>query len=264
MSHLGNFTEDCRLIRATAPLIHNITNYVAMEFSANALLAVGASPLMSSEPDEMKEIVSLASATVVNIGCLEKRQIEAMRIAAEAAMGLGKPWVLDPVGAGASELRTRTAMELLERFRPSVVRGNASEIMVLAGAPALPHGVDSSEESRRAVEHARKLAKEFATIVSVSGETDYITDGEELVSICNGSPLMPSVTAMGCTASALTAAFLAVDKDALSAASCAMALMGVAGEKAAAESDGPGSLRSRFIDTLYNLKPEEAEKLIRL
>ncbi len=263
MSHLGKFTDDCRLIRATAPLIHNITNYVAMEFSANALLAVGASPLMSSEPEEMEEISGISSALVINLGCLEKRQMEAMRIAAEAAHGSGKPWVLDPVGAGASRLRTDTAIELLRRFRPSVVRGNASEIMVLAGASSRPHGVDSADGSLEALEHAKAVANEYGTVVSVSGPVDYITDGESVASIHNGSPLMPCVTAMGCTASALTAAFLAVDSDSLSAASCAMALMGVAGERAVAESDGPGSLRVRFIDTLYNLKPEEAETLIR-
>lgn len=264
MSLLGKFTEDCRLIRATAPLIHNITNYVAMEISANALLAIGASPLMSSEPEEMEEIVSLASALVINLGCLEKKQIEAMEIAASAAMKQGKPWVLDPVGAGASRLRTDTALHLLSRIRPSVVRGNASEIMALAGVSSRPHGVDSADESLEALEHAKVIAEKYGTIVSVSGPTDYITDGESVVSIKNGSPLMPSVTAMGCTASALTAAFLAVDKNALSAASCAMALMGVAGEKAASESDGPGSLRVKFIDTLYNLDPETAAGMIRI
>ena len=263
MSHLGKFAEDCRLIRATAPLIHNITNYVAMGFSANALLAVGASPLMSSEPDEMEDISAISSALVINIGCLEQGQMKAMGIAAEAAMKSRKPWVLDPVGAGASRLRTETAAELLHRFRPSVVRGNASEILALCGIPARSRGVDSAEESKDAVRHAMELARKCGTVVSVSGPVDYITDGQEVNSVCNGSPLMPSVTAMGCTASALTAAFLAVDADTLEAASCAMALMGVAGEKAAAESDGPGSLTVKFIDTLYNLNPEEAYGMIR-
>ncbi|MDO5443365.1 MAG: hydroxyethylthiazole kinase [Bacteroidia bacterium] len=263
MPHLGKFTDDCCLIRQTTPLIHNITNYVAMEISANALLAIGASPLMSSEPDEMEEIVSLASAVVINIGCLEQRQIEAMKTAASTAARLGKPWVLDPAGAGASRLRTATALELIERYHPTVVRGNASEIMVLAGGSAQPHGLDSTDKSIMAVEHARKIAKQFGTVVSTSGPVDYITDGEDVVSIRNGSPLMPSVTAMGCAASAITAAFLAVDNDALSAASCAMALMGAAGETAASGCEGPGSLKVKFIDTLYGLKPEEAEKMIR-
>ena len=264
MSHLGKFTEDCRLIRKTAPLIHNITNYVAMEISANALLAVGASPIMSSEPDEMEELVRASAALVVNIGCLENRQIEAMRIGAEAASRLGKPWVLDPVGAGASRLRTETSIDLLCRFHPSVVRGNASEILALCEVDAGSRGVDSIEDSLTALKYAKALAEKFKTVVSISGPTDYITDGQEVISISNGSSLMPSVTAMGCTASALTAAFLAVDPNSLSAASCAMALMGVAGEKAAAESDGPGSLAVKFLDTLYSLDPEEAFRMIRL
>lgn len=264
MTHLGKFTEDCHLIRETAPLIHNITNYVAMELSANALLAVGASPVMSSEPAEMDDIVTACQALVINIGCLEQRQIEAMRIAASAADKQGKPWVLDPVGAGVSGLRAETAMELLKCFRPAVLRGNASEILSLCGIPAKSNGVDSIEDGKTAVRHARSLALRCGTVVSISGPIDYITDGKDVISICNGSAMMPSVTAMGCTASALTAAFLAVDKDHMSAASCAMALMGVAGEKAAATSDGPGSLAVRFIDTLYSLKPEEAFKMIRL
>ena len=263
MNHLEKFTDDCRLIRQTAPLIHNITNYVAMDFSANALLAVGASPLMSSEPAEMEDISAISSVLAINIGCLEQAQIEAMRMAAEAANRSGKPWVLDPVGAGASRLRTGTAMELLDRFRPSVVRGNASEILALCGVPSRSRGVDSKDSGIDALEYAKGLAVKYGTVVSISGAIDYITDGQKVVAISNGSPMMPSVTAMGCTATALTAAFLAVDKDALSAASCAMAFMGVAGETAAARCAGPGSLKVEFIDTLYNLKPEEAEKLIR-
>lgn len=263
MTHFGHFSEDCRLIRETAPLIHNITNYVAMEISANALLAVGASPLMSSEPEEMEEIVRLSSALVINIGCLEQRQVKAMTMAAETAQKLGKPWALDPAGAGASRLRTDTAMELLRRFRPSVVRGNASEVMALAGAGVRPRGVDSTEDSLSALKYAQSIASEFNTIVSVSGPVDRITDGKETVTIGNGSPLMPKVTAMGCTASAITAAFLAVDDDPLSAASCAMALMGTAGETAAALSSGPGSMAVNFIDTLHNLKPEDAFQMIR-
>lgn len=263
MSHLERFQEDCRQVRAASPLVHNITNYVAMSISANALLAAGASPLMSFEPDEMEEIVTISSALVINIGCLDKVQIEAMRIAAATAHRLGKPWVLDPVGAGASRLRTQTCLELAERFHPTVIRGNASEIMALAGAAVRSRGVDSSEESLTAVEYARKLARTYSTIVSVSGPVDYITDGDDVVSLSNGSPMMPAVTAMGCTASALTGAFLAVDPDPFSAACCTMALMGVAGEVAARGCAGPGTLALNFIDTLATIDPDEAYKLIR-
>lgn len=260
MLHFGSFAEDCRTIRQISPVIHNITNYVAMSISANALLAIGASPIMSSEAEEMEEIVGLSSALTVNIGCLELKQIEAMHIAAKAAQRLHRPWVLDPVGAGASRLRTETALELIARYKPTVIRGNASEIMSLAGIPARQRGVDSSEESRIASIQAVSLARKHSCIVSVSGPSDYITDGNEVISISNGSPLMPSVTAMGCTASAITAAFLAVQDDTLEAAASAMALMGLAGEQAEAISKGPGSFAVNFIDTLACLDPVQALK----
>lgn len=263
MLHFGSFAEDCRKIRQTSPVIHNITNYVAMSISANALLAIGASPIMSSEPEEMEDIVGLSSALTINLGCLERKQIEAMRIAAVTAVRLGKPWVLDPVGAGASRLRTNTALELISEYSPSVIRGNASEIMSLSGASARQHGVDSAEESRIASTYAASLARKYACIVSVSGPTDYITDGKEILSISNGDPIMPSVTAMGCTASAITASFLAVQDNALEAAANAMALMGLAGELAATSCQGPGSFAVEFIDTLACIDPVQAQKNIR-
>ncbi|MCQ2168426.1 MAG: hydroxyethylthiazole kinase [Bacteroidales bacterium] len=263
MPDLAGFVEDCRLIRRTAPVIHNITNYVAMSMSANALLAIGASPLMSSESSEIEDISRISSALVINIGCLEERQKEAMKIAARVASISGKPWVLDPAGAGASRFRTDTARELAEMYGPSVIRGNASEIMALDGLDVASRGVDSAHGSKAALEAATHVAREFRTVVSVSGETDYITDGQKLIGICNGNAMMPVVTAMGCTASAITAAFASVDGNFLRAAAFAMALMGVAGEKAAAISPGPGSLAMNFTDALYGLEPEEAAELIR-
>lgn len=263
MSHFGNLSGDCLRIREESPIIHNITNYVAMGISANGLLAIGASPLMSSEQEEMEEISAISSALVINLGCLERLQIEAMYIAAEAAARSGKPWVLDPVGAGVSRLRTETALDLIGTYAPSVVRGNASEIMALAGTPFRQRGVDSAEESLAAAESAAALALEHDTVVSVSGPVDIITDGKETIRIFNGHPLMPQVTAMGCTASAITAAFLAVEDNALEAAAYAMALMGVAGEKAAAKSAGPGSFAVNFIDALAGTSPEEISELLR-
>ena len=255
------FVQDCRSIRERSPLILNITNYVAMNFTANALLAIGASPLMSSESGEMDELVELCSALVINIGCLEKAQIEAMQTAAAAAERLGRPWVLDPAGAGASRLRTQTALELAAR-RPAVIRGNAAEILCLAGASVASRGVDSAVAGEMAVEAGRELAQRYGTVVSISGPRDYITDGAEVVCVGNGSPLMPRVTAMGCAASAVTGAFAAVEADKLQAAAGAMALMGVAGGLAASAAAGTGSLATGFIDILSTLQPEEAEKLI--
>lgn len=252
MSDFASFSDGCRALRQKSPIIHNITNYVAMSLSANALLAVGASPLMSSEPAEMVEIAAKADALVINLGCLEQGQMEAMDIAARAMMELGKPWVLDPVGAGVTKLRTEKALNLIECFRPDVVRGNASEIMALCGTQARQRGVDAAEDSSVALDAAKKLALKYGTVVSISGPVDYITDGERVMTVENGSPLMTRVTAMGCTASAITAAFLAVEKDALKAAAYAMKLMGTAGERAVAQSEGPGTLAVKFIDILAN------------
>lgn len=212
-----------------------------MNFAANALLAVGASPIMSFCPAEMEELVTLCGALSINIGCLDNQLIEASETAAAKASGLGRPWVLDPVGVGASKLRTRIAVELISKYHPTVIRGNASEIICLAReicsfehSCGVSHGVDSCADSGDAVAAAKCLAAAVGTVVSVSGPTDYITDGEQVEVVTDGSPLMPQVTAMGCTATAITAAFLAVDSDPLRAATFAMLLMGKAGARAAA------------------------------
>lgn len=259
-----SFIRDCASVREKSPLVHCITNYVAMEINANALLAIGASPLMSFCPEEMEEIVGIASALVVNIGCLDMQEIDGMRIAAAAARRLGKPWVLDPVGAGASRIRTQTALSLIRDSKPTVIRGNASEIMCLAGEQIHSRGVDSSALSSDAVEGAKALALSSGAIVSVSGPIDYITDGVNVAKIENGHPMMARVTAMGCTASVVTGAFIAAGEDRLLAARNAMALMGVAGERAAARSAGTGSLAMNFIDELSTFDPEDYAKDIRI
>lgn len=250
------FTGDCLSVRESAPIVLNITNYVAMNFSANALLAIGASPIMSVCREEVDELVRLSASMVVNIGCLDRMQTETMRAAARAASSSGKPWVLDPVGAGASLLRTRTSLALAGEYGPAVIRGNASEIMAMAGIDVVSRGVDSSCGSDMAVEAARTLAERYGAVVSVSGPVDYVTDGSHVETVSNGSPMMPRVTAMGCVASALTAAFLAVDADALTAAVNSMLMMGLAGEKAAAKSAGTGTFAVAFMDELSNFDPE--------
>lgn len=263
MLDLQKFIEDCLLVREQSPLVHNITNYVAMNIAANGLLAIGASPLMSFCEEEMEEIVTISSALVINIGCLDRNEIAGMRAAAQTASRLGKPWVLDPVGAGASRLRTETALSLIREFHPTIIRGNASEIMCLAGEQIVSRGVDSSNDSNDAADAARSLAECTGAVVSVSGAVDYVTDGKRVGTISNGSPMMSKVTAMGCTASAITGAFAAVDGDTFHAALNAMALMGVAGELAAAGSRGTGSLAMNFIDELSNFDAQQASRLIR-
>lgn len=235
-----------------------------MSINANALLAIGASPLMSFCPEEMEEIVGIASALVVNIGCLDRHEIEGMTIAAATAHRLGKPWVLDPVGAGASRIRTQTALDLIRNSHPTVIRGNASEIMCLAGEEITSRGVDTSALSSDAVEGAKALALSSGAIVSVSGPVDYITDGTQVATVENGHPLMARITAMGCTASVVTAAFVAAGDDTLLAARNAMALMGVAGERAAARAAGTGSMEMHFIDELSTYDPADYAKSIKI
>lgn len=263
MIDLNKFVEDCALVREQSPLVHNITNYVAMNIAANTLLAAGASPLMSFCPEEMNEIVAISSALVINIGCLDMQEIAGMRAAARAAQRLGKPWVLDPVGAGASRLRTETALELIRSCNPTIIRGNASEIMCVAGATIASKGVDSSASSTDAVELAKELAKASGAVVVVSGAVDYITDGERVESISNGSPLMSRITAMGCSESSLMGAFAAVDSDPFTAAVSCMALMGVCGDIAATKTNGTGTFQVEFLDALSTFDAEAGAKLIR-
>ena len=258
------FISDCSAIRTQNPVIHCITNYVAMNPNANALLAAGASPLMSFCADEMREIVSRSQALYVNTGCPDEALVRAAEIAVDTAAEAGVPWVLDPVGAGVSRLRLETCRNLIFHKSPDIIRGNASEIMALAGNAACTRkGVDSSESSDMALESAGTLASRTGSVVAVSGATDYITDGPVVLTVTNGTPLMRKVSAAGCTASALCAAFRAVDDDTLRAAWCAMALMGVAGERAASSCRGTGSLQTAVIDELSLFDPAEYAELIK-
>lgn len=239
-------------LRETAPLVQNITNYVAMDVAANTLLALGASPAMAHAVEEVEEFVGIAQALALNIGTLSPAWVQAMQLAAARALQLGKPWVLDPVGAGATQYRTRTAAALA-RQRPTVVRGNASEILALAGTGAATKGVDSTAASDDAREVARRLAAELGCVVAVTGAVDYVTDGRVERSVANGHPLMTRVTALGCSATAMVAAFCAVEDDALVATAQALAVLGLAGELAARQAAGPGSLRLHLLDALYRL-----------
>ena len=240
-------------VRSQRPLVHNITNYVVMNNSANALLAIGASPVMAHWTQEMEEMVSIAGALVLNIGTLDENWLEGMRVAGVAASRRGIPIVLDPVGAGATSARTTASLELIELCHPTVIRGNASEIMALVDASVKSKGVDSSAQSGDAVEAARKLALETGAVVVISGATDYITDGTVLHTVEGGDEIMTAVTGMGCTSTALVGAFAAVVEDPLVAATAAMAVMSLAGERAAARSRGNGSMQVNFLDELYNL-----------
>lgn len=255
--------RDLDLVREQSPLVHNITNYVVMNTTANALLALGASPVMAHAPEEMEEMTSLAAALVCNIGTLSAPWITAMKLAARTAVRRGIPFILDPVGAGATDFRTRTARELMETARPAVIRGNGSEIMALAARAGSTRGVDSTVSSTSALETAKGFAATHGVVLSLSGATDYITDGTRVLEVANGTPLMTRVTGLGCTASALTGAFCAVNPDPLVAAAHAMAVMGICGELAAAEAEGPASLQTRFLDRLYTLNAADIRNTLR-
>jgi hydroxyethylthiazole kinase len=254
--------ESIAEIRRLAPVVHNITNYVVMNNTANALLALGASPVMAHAEEEMAEMVGIASALVINIGTLSPAWIRSMFRAAECANQRGLPIVLDPVGAGATSLRTGTARELLQACRPAILRGNASEILAVCGdRGAATKGVDSRHASQDALAAAQAIHDDHGCVVCVSGAVDYVVGGGQTYQVRNGHPMMPRVTGLGCTASSLCGAFAAVQKDPAKAAAQAMVAMGVAGELAAAGAEGPGSLQMRFLDALYQL---DADSLARL
>lgn len=247
--------SDCALIRTTAPIVLNITNYVAMNVSANALLAIGASPLMSFFPDEMDELVAISQSACINIGCLDNQQVEAMKRAVRALKSKGKPYVLDPVGVGASHVRMAVCRELISAYPPAVIRGNASEIVALAGGSSSSCGVDSTVSSDDALllSSAKSLALSSGSVVSVSGATDVIVAADGLAtSLSGGSPLMPRITAMGCTASAITAAFVAVTTDHFRAAVDAASVMKYAAS-CVRGARGTASFQTSFIDELSNI-----------
>jgi len=253
--------KDVEKIRANAPLVHNITNYVVMNTTANALLAIGASPVMAHALPEVEEMAGIAGALVINIGTLSDTWIEAMFKAAKIAELRQIPIVMDPVGVGATQYRTRTARKLIETSAPSIIRGNGSEIMALCKADQKTKGVDSTSASDKAIDSARALAEEFDCVVCVTGETDYIVSRKDIIKVKNGHAMMPRVTGLGCTATAICGAFAAVNPAYDKAAAHAMAVMGIAGEMAAQTAKGPGTLQVNFIDSLYQMSETNIEEL---
>ncbi len=256
-------------VRADRPLIQTITNFVSMDIAANVLLATGAAPAMVHAPEESPEFVRRAAALVVNTGTLSAPAAQAMEVATTAARTHGVPWVLDPVGAGATKFRDETIAKLL-RHRPSVIRGNASEIMALARLAGLtqepggPRGVDSAHETAEAEVSAQKLARHCLCIVAATGAVDVVTDGRVLLRLANGSPLMTRVTALGCALTAYVGAFIGVGADPLRATASALAIYAIAGDMAAEIAKGPGSFRVAFIDALAAIDARDIETRLRL
>jgi hydroxyethylthiazole kinase len=249
--------ETLRELRERKPLVHQITNYVVMNETANATLALGALPVMAHAREEVEEMVGLAGALVLNIGTLSPHWVEAMLLAGKAANERGVPVVLDPVGAGATRYRTDTAKRILDEVNVAVLRGNQGEVATLVGVEAEVRGVESIGVAAEAAELARAAARNLSLVASVTGPVDHVSDGNALIAVANGHELLASVTGTGCMSSAITGCFLAVKPEApLDSAAEALAAFGVAAEDAAAEARGPGSFHVALYDSLAALQPE--------
>jgi len=247
---------DLAAIRERKPLVHQITNYVVMNETANATLALGALPVMAHAREEVEEMAAAAAALVLNIGTLSPPWVEGMLAAGRSANAAGVPVVLDPVGVGATRYRTETARRILDEVDVAVVRGNAAEVATLAGRSAEIRGVESIGASESAAELASAAATVLGAVAAITGEVDHVSDGEQTIAIGNGDPLLASITGSGCISTALTGCFLAVRPDApLAAAAEALVALGVAGEDAAREAKGPGSFHAALYDALAALDP---------
>jgi hydroxyethylthiazole kinase len=252
--------ESLRRLRERKPLVHQITNYVVMNETANATLALGALPVMAHAREEVAEMADLASALVLNIGTLSPPWVEAMLVAGRAAGARGTPVVLDPVGAGATRYRTETAKRILDEVPVTVLRGNAGEVATLVGVEAEVRGVESIVGGGDPSELAREAARSLGVVVSVTGPVDHVSDGVRILAIANGHPLLATVTGTGCMSSALTGCFLAVADSPLDGAAEALVAFGVAGEDAARAARGPGSFHVGLYDALAALDPETLDE----
>ena len=258
-------------VRISTPLIHNITNYVTVNDCANILLACGASPIMSDDIEEAAEITTICSGLNINIGTLNQRTIASMFAAGKTSNSLHHPVVLDPVGAGASKLRTETALKLLNEVQFTVIRGNISEIKTLAIGTGTTKGVDADVADKvtedtlsEAVAFAKSFSAQTGAIIAITGAIDIVADSQKAYCIRNGHPMMSSITGTGCQLSAMTAAFVTANpSEPLKAAAAAVCAMGLAGEiahKRLTPMDGNSSYRNYIIDAIYHLTPEQLEK----
>jgi len=246
-----------RELRERKPLVHQITNYVVMNETANATLALGALPVMAHAREEVEEMVALAGALVLNIGTLSPHWIDAMLLAGKSANEHGIPVVLDPVGAGATRFRTETARRLLDEVKVAVLRGNQGEVATLVGVQAEVRGVESIGAGAEPADLARAAASKLGLVASVTGPIDHVSDGDRVLAVANGHELLATVTGTGCMSSAITGCFLAVERDRpLEAAAGALASFGVAAEDAARDAQGPGSFHVGLYDALAALEPE--------
>ncbi|GGP27375.1 hydroxyethylthiazole kinase [Silvimonas amylolytica] len=257
---LATLAQELTRFRTARPLVHVLTNEVVQEITANVLLAAGAAPAMIVAQEEVSTFASIAGAVLINVGTLHNARLAVMEQAVSAANTAGVPWTLDPVAVGALKYRTDFCRDLI-RQKPAAIRGNASEIMALAGAGMGGRGVDSTSGSDAALDAARFLAHETGAVVAVTGEIDYITDGKATLATPWGHPVMTQVVGTGCALSALVAAFTAGARNRLDAVASACAMAGMAGQYAQRNSRGPGSFKAAFLDTLYHIQPDNLAEI---
>ncbi len=258
------YVEMDMIIREKRPMIHHITNYVVMNVTANVTLAMGASPVMAHANEEVEDMVVFASAHVLNPGTLSPHWITAMLKSGKKAKELGIPIILDPVGAGATSLRTDTCMQILEEVRPDVIRGNQAEVMILGGEDAQIQGVDSLETGEAPVEAFKALARKTGAVICVTGPIDHVTDGETTFRIENGHSMMGNVTGTGCSASTAVAVYCAAGGATAEACAMGLAVFGACGELAGEECRGPGSFQVAILDALYNAPSRNLGKRLRI
>lgn len=258
--------EILRKIRKRKPLVHHITNFVVMNTTANVTLAIGASPIMAHAHEEMEAISSFTSALNLNIGTLTPYWIDSMIMAGKVAGKRDIPIVLDPVGSGATPLRTEAAKKILEEVPVTVVRGNASEVMSLFAKEEeiKIRGVDSLETVDAVRHGAHMMAAELKKVIAITGEVDFVTNGDKSVEVHNGHPMFGRVTGTGCAATTAISCFCAVEPDYLVATACALGYYGLAGEEAASVSNGPGSFQVALYDALFNLAEETMMERLRI
>jgi hydroxyethylthiazole kinase len=259
MKLLQSLAATIGMVRAQKPLIHHLTNYVTVNDCANSTLAIGASPVMATDAAEMEDMVSMAGALVLNIGTLTSLVIESMLIAGKRAKQLEIPVIFDPVGVGATGLRTSSAKRIIDAVGPTVIRGNMSEIMTLAGLSAKIKGVDSLADELEAEVVARNLSKKLGCVVVITGKTDFIARENDLCRVANGHAMMTGITGTGCMATSLVGACCAANGDAFVGAAAGIVAMGIAGElaqKMLGSQEGLGTYRVRLIDVISQMTPE--------
>ena len=243
-------------IREEHPLLHHITNFVVMNDTANATLAIGALPVMAHAKEEVAEMVSAAGALILNPGTLAREWVDAMLIAGKRANELEIPVIYDPVGVGATQFRNETGQLFLKELQLAVIRGNSGEVGALAGKGGTVKGVESVEDVNDPAAVAKALANDYNTVVAITGKRDIVSDGRRVMGVDNGHIMLKTITGTGCMATTMVGAFCAVEKDHLVATTAALACYGLAAEHAAQNAKGPGTFRSALLDAIYQLTPE--------